>query len=69
MASEEKLKKKIMKAIEEEGVELRYNFIVYVEDDKLKFLAHVNKGELHTVVGMLERAKAQLLKRIEEISQ
>ena len=58
-----------MKTIEEEGGELRYSFVVYLEDEKLKFTSHVNKGEIHAVVGMLERAKIQLLKRIEETEE
>ncbi|MEK6941250.1 MAG: hypothetical protein AABW85_00110 [archaeon] len=68
MVKEENLKKKIMKALEEEGGELRYSFIVYAYDDKLKYFSHINKGELYTTVGMLERAKNQLLKRIEELT-
>ena len=69
MVKEENLKKKIMKALEEEGSELRYSFIVYADDDKLKYFSLINKGELYTTIGMLERAKNQLLKRIEELSQ
>ncbi len=68
MANEQKIKEKIMKTLEQEGVELRYSFIVFVENDKLKFVSHTNKGELHTVVGMLERAKAQLLRKVEEMN-
>jgi len=55
-----------MKLVEDEGAELRYSFLVYLEEDKLKFTSHVNKGEIHAIVGMLERAKNKLLKRIEE---
>lgn len=69
MVNDEKLKEAILKEVEKQGGELRYTFVVYAQKDKLSFMAHVNKGELHTVVGMLERAKLQLLKRIEEINK
>jgi len=69
MSNDEKIKEKITKAIEDEGGELRYSFVVFVKDDKLKYLAIVNRGELHTVVGMLERAKNQLLKRMDDLEK
>lgn len=69
MADQNNLKDKVMKAVSDEGAELRYSFLVYLEDDKLKFFAHVNKGEINAILGMLERAQNQLLRRIEELEE
>jgi len=69
LVDDKKINEKITKAIEEEGAEIRYSFVVYLDGDKLKYLAHVNQGELHTVIGMLERAKTQLIKQIDEVSK
>ncbi len=65
MADEQKMAKKISKIIEEEGGELRYFFLTYAKNDKLVFVSHIESAELHATIGMLERAKAQLLKRME----
>ena len=69
MVDNEKLNETIMKTIEEGDGELRYSFVVYVEEDKLKLTANVHKGELHTSMEMLERPKSDLLKRVEKVEQ
>jgi len=69
MIDNEKIKEKIRKAVEDEGAELRYSFVAFLKDDQMTFVTQVNKGEVHTIVGMLERAKLQLLKRIEELNE
>lgn len=67
MANTEKLKEKIVKEAKDQGLEPKYLFFAYEENGDTKFVSSIiGKGELHTVVGMLERAKHDFLKLIDK---
>lgn len=61
------MKEKIVKEAKEQGVEPKYFFIAFEEKGDLRFTSSIiGKGELHAVVGMLERAKHDYLKMIDK---
>lgn len=63
----EKLKEKIVKEVKDQGAEAKYFFVAFEENGDTKFSSSViGKGELHSVVGMLERAKHDYLKLIDK---
>ena len=67
MVNFEKIKEKIIKEAKEQGVEPKYVFFAFEENGDTKFSQSViGKGELHMVVGMLERAKHDFLKMIDK---
>ena len=68
MSDTDKLKQALSKEAKEQGIEPLYFFFAFKEGDDTRFVSStMAKAELHMVVGMLERAKGQLLKRMEEM--
>lgn len=62
----EKLKEKIAKEAKEQGLEPKYFFFAFEENGELKFSSSIiGKGELHAIIGMLERAKHDFIKMID----
>ncbi|GEM_PF-2584680 len=67
MLDTEKLKEKIIKEAKDAGVEPKYFFFAYEDKEDTKFTSSIiGTGELHMVVGMLERAKHDFLKMIDK---
>ena len=67
LADVEKFKEKIVKEAKEQGVDPKYLFFAYEEKGDTRFVSSIiGKGELHNVVGMLERAKHDFLKLIDK---
>lgn len=66
MSNADKLKQALSKEAKEQGIEPLYFFFAFKEGDDTRFVSStIGKTEMHMIIGMLERAKHDFLKRIE----
>lgn len=64
VVNSDKVRDDVLKTIKASGVEPKYVFLVFKDQNNLTYVSSTQNVEVHTVLGMIERAKYNLLTEV-----